>query len=56
MGILSRAKPLSELNQRKLVVIYGKSNTGKTVFSSTFPKPMLYLSICDDGSNPIANV
>lgn len=56
MGILSRAKPLSELSQRKLVVVYGKSNTGKTVFSATFPKPMLYLSIGDDGSNPIANV
>ena len=56
MGILSRKKPLNEVNQNKLVVVYGKSNTGKTVFSSTFPKPMLYLSIGDEGSNPIANI
>lgn len=56
MGILDRKKPLKSLEQRKLVVVYGKSNTGKTVFSSTFPKPLLYLSIGDDGSNPIANV
>lgn len=56
MGILARKKPLNEANQRKLVVAYGKSNTGKTVFSSTFPKPLLYLSIGDEGSNPISNV
>jgi hypothetical protein len=56
MGVLSRKKPIKSLGQRKLVVIYGQSNTGKTVLSSTFPKPMLYLSIGDEGSNPIANV
>lgn len=56
MGILARKKPLNEANQHKFVVVYGKSNTGKTVFSSTFPKPLLYLSVGDEGSNPIANV
>lgn len=56
MGILSRAKPIKEVGQRKFTVIYGQSNTGKTVLSSTFPKPMLYLSIGDEGSNPIADV
>lgn len=56
MGILARKKPLNEIDQRKMVVVYGKSNTGKTVFSSTFPKPLLYLSIGDEGSNPISNV
>lgn len=56
MGVLAKKKPLKEVSQRKLVVVYGKSNTGKTVFSSTFPKPLLYLGIGDDGSNPIANI
>lgn len=56
MGILNRKKPLKDIDQRKLVVVYGKSNTGKTVFSSTFPKPLLYLSIGDDGSNPISEI
>lgn len=56
MGILSKAKSIKEVGQRKLVVIYGQSNTGKTVLSSTFPKPMLYLSIGDEGLDPIANV
>lgn len=54
MGILDRKKPISEVGKRKLVVIYGQSNTGKTVLSSTFPKPLLYISIGDEGSNPIA--
>lgn len=56
MGVLNRKKPIKDVGLRKLVVIYGQSNTGKTVLSSTFPKPMLYLSIGDEGSNPIANV
>lgn len=54
MGILDRKKPINEVGKRKLVVIYGQSNTGKTVLSSTFPKPLLYISIGDEGSNPIA--
>ena len=56
MGILNRKKPIKETGKRKLVVIYGQSNTGKTVLSSTFPKPMLYVSIGDEGSNPIADI
>ena len=56
MGVLDRRKPINEVGKRKLVVIYGQSNTGKTVLSSTFPKPMLYISIGDEGSNPIADV
>lgn len=55
MGILSDVVDISALGQRKLVVVYGKSNSGKTEFGSTFPKPLLYLQIGDDGSNTIAN-
>ena len=54
MGILSNVVDISELGQRRLVVVYGKSNSGKTEFGSTFPKPLLYLQIGDDGSNTIA--
>lgn len=56
MGVLSKKKPIKDVGQRKLCVVYGQSNTGKTVLSSTFPKPMLYLSIGDEGSNPISDV
>lgn len=56
MGILDKAVDIRELGQRSLWVLYGKSNSGKTYVASTFPKPMLYLQIGDDGSNTIANV
>ncbi len=54
MGYLDSVKPISELGQRKLVVLWGKSNTGKTEVGSTWPKPMLYIQIGDDGANTIA--
>lgn len=56
MGLLDSAVDIGELGQRNLWVIYGKSNSGKTYVSSTFPKPMLYIQIGDDGSNTIARV
>lgn len=56
MGILSEAKDISELGQRNLWVLWGKSGSGKTHFISTLPKPLLYLQIGDDGSNTISNV
>ena len=56
MGIISNAQPISELTQNNLWVIYGKSASGKTALLATFPKPLLYLQIGDDGSNTISNV
>lgn len=56
MGILDSAVDIQDLGQRNLWVIYGKSNSGKTYVASTFPKPLLYVQIGDDGSNTIANV
>lgn len=55
MSYLKQAKPIAELGQRNLWVIWGKSGSGKTELLSTFPKPMLYLQVGDDGSNTIAN-
>lgn len=55
MGYLNGVKDISDLGQRKLVVLWGKSNTGKTEFGSTWPKPMLYVQVGDDGSNTIRN-
>ena len=56
MGLLDSAVDIQELGQRNLWVLYGKSNSGKTHVASTFPKPILYLQIGDDGSNTIAKV
>lgn len=55
-SILSTAKDVSTLGQRNLWVIYGKSGAGKTHLAGTFPKPLLYLQIGDDGSNTIKDV
>ena len=56
MGILDSAVDIHELGQRNFWVLYGKSNSGKTYVASTFPKPLLYIQIGDDGSNTIARV
>lgn len=56
MSILDSAVPIQDLGQRNLWVLYGKSGTGKTRVAATFPKPLLYAQIGDDGSNTIALV
>lgn len=56
MRILDSAVDIQELGQRNFWVLYGKSNSGKTYVASTFPKPLLYIQIGDDGSNTIARV
>lgn len=53
MGILDSAVDIADMVQRNLWVIYGKSNSGKTKILGSFPKPMLYLQIGDDGVNTI---
>lgn len=56
MSILDNVIPVSEIQEGKFVVVYGRSGSGKTWFGSSFPKPMLYLKIGDDGANTIKNV
>lgn len=53
MGLLDKVVRIGDLQQRKLWCVYGKSGTGKTEFISTFPKPMLYIQVGDDGTNTI---
>lgn len=55
-AILSSAVDISEVSSGKLVVLYGKSASGKTKVGSTFPKPMLYVKIGDDGVSTIKKV
>ena len=54
MSHLAKAQDISQLPGSNLWVIYGKSTSGKTELLSTFPKPLLYVRIGDDGSNTIA--
>lgn len=54
MAYLDNVVDISELGRRKFVVLYGRSFTGKTELGSSWPKPMLYAQLGDDGSNTIA--
>lgn len=56
MSIIDDAVEISSLGQRNFWVLWGKSGSGKTKVASTFPKPILYLQMGDDGSNTIAHV
>jgi hypothetical protein len=56
MGLLDEAMPIADFGQRNLHVIYGKSQSGKTHVLGTYPKPMIYLQVGDDGTNTIKNV
>lgn len=49
-------KPISESKPYRSYAIYGRSGTGKTTLSSTFPKKILHLDIRDDGTESIADV
>lgn len=53
---LQDVKPISDIPSGKLVVVYGRSGSGKTWFGGSFPKPLLYLKIGDDGGNTIKHV
>ena len=49
-------KPVSEVQQHRSMVVYGRSGSGKTTFAGTFPKPMLLLDVSDQGTDSIADV
>src|SRR5215471_11264469 len=50
-----KIRPVALLSRPRSWAIYGKSGTGKTTFSATFPKPILQLDIRDQGTDSIAD-
>ena len=54
-SILSRAKPVAELELVITALLYGRSGSGKTTVAGTFPKPMLILDIGERGTDSLAN-
>lgn len=54
--MLENVTSIKEFSQGKFVALYGKSGSGKTTLGATFPKPMLYIKIGDDGSSVIKDV
>lgn len=49
-------RPVSEVQQHRSMVVYGRSGSGKTTFAGTFPKPLLLLDINDQGTDSISDV
>src|SRR4051812_10069227 len=45
--------PVSEKVYHGSTALYGRSGSGKTTLSATWPKPILYLNIRDNGSDSI---
>lgn len=51
--VASRIMPLSKMPDYSSTLLYGKSGTGKTALSGTWPKPMLVLDIAEKGTRTI---
>jgi len=49
-------KNISDIERFRSFVLYGRSGTGKTTLAATFPKPILYLDVRDEGTDSIADV
>ncbi len=53
-SILDRIKPVTELKTNLVMMVYGRSGTGKTHFGSTFPRPILFIDTNERGTETIA--
>lgn len=52
MSILAQAKKM-EARKGSFNIIMGEAGAGKTTFSGTYPKPMLYVKLADDGGEKV---
>ena len=52
MSMLAQAKKM-EVREGSFNVIMGEAGSGKTTFSGTYPKPMLYVKLADDGGEKV---
>lgn len=53
-SILDKIQPVTELKTNTVMMVYGRSGTGKTHFGSTFPKPILFIDTNERGTETIA--
>jgi phage nucleotide-binding protein len=54
ISILDKIQPVSELAENLVMLVYGRSGTGKTHFGSTFPRPCLFIDVNEKGLDTIA--
>lgn len=52
-SILDRIQPVTELQTNLVMLVYGRSGTGKTAFGATFPKPILFIDTNERGTETI---
>ncbi len=53
-SILDRIQPVTELSTNLVMLVYGRSGSGKTHFGSTFPRPILFIDTNERGTETIA--
>jgi len=53
--ILDSARPLTEVESNIVMLVYGRSGSGKTHFASTFPTPSLLIDCNEGGTDTIAD-
>ena len=53
VSILDLIQPVSELETNLVMMVYGRSGTGKTAFGATFPKPILFIDTNERGTETI---
>lgn len=54
-SILDSARPLTEVESNIVMLVYGRSGSGKTHFASTFPVPSLLIDCNEGGTDTIAD-
>lgn len=52
-SILDKIQPVSDLETNLVMLVYGRSGTGKTAFGATFPKPCLFIDTNERGTETI---
>lgn len=51
-----RSREVAKVKHKGSTALYGLSGTGKTTLSASWPKPILYLNIRDNGTDSISDV
>ena len=55
MKMLDKVQGISNIPSNKLDVILGFPGSGKTTLAATYPKPLLYVQIGNDGGGIVMN-
>ena len=54
-SIANRIQPVAELDDNLIMLVYGRADSGKTEFASTWPAPVLFLGFNEKGTATIKN-